>query len=336
MKINKTEFLHALEIVKPGLAGKENNIDQSTAFAFTQDRVVTYNDEISVSHPLPGMEFTGVVSSIELYNLLSKLTKEDVDLTVEGSELHIKCGRAKAGLTFQTEVRLPIDDIGRKGKWKPIAEELINAISFAMSSCSKDSTKPILTCVHINKAGFVESTDDFRITRVTLNEPLPVNTFLIPAKSATIIARMGPIKIAEGEGWVHFKTEAGTTISCRTFADDEFPDTTAILKIKGTNIEFPNKIDEVLDRAIIFCKGEMSDELDISIENGLLKIKSRSESGWFEESTKINYTGTEIQFSITPYLLKDIIKQTLNCTVAEDRLQFTGENWVYVTILKTK
>jgi len=238
-------------------------------------------------------------------------------------------------MTFQTEVRLPIDDIGRKGKWKPISEEMINAISFAMGSCSKDTTKPILTCIHVNKTGFVESTDDFRITRVTLTEPLPVNTFLIPAHSALTVVRMKPTKIAEGEGWVHFKTEEGTVISCRTFADDEFPDTNSILKLKGKKVELPKNTYDILDKATVFCE-EKNDELDIEIHNNLLKIKSRSERGWFEESTKMVYEGEIIEFSITSYLLKDIIKQTLNCTVAEDRLQFTGENWVYVTILKNK
>jgi DNA polymerase III sliding clamp (beta) subunit (PCNA family) len=335
MKINKTGFLHALEIVKPGLASKENNIDQSTAFAFIQDRIVTYNDEISVSHPLPGMELTGVVSSTELYSLLSKLTKEDVDLIVEDSELRIKCGRAKAGLTFQAEVRLPIDDVGRKGKWKPIPEDLVKAMSFSMGSCSKDSTQPILTCVHVNKAGFVESTDNFRITRVTLTEPLPVNTFLIPAHSALMVARMNPTKIAEGDGWVHFKTGEGTVISCRTFADDEFPDTNAILKVKGKKIEFPENINEILDKAIVFCKG-IGESLDIEIENNILKIKSHSDGGWFEEKTKINYAEDSINFAITPDFLKDIITKTPNCVIAEDRLKFTGKNWVYVTILKTK
>jgi len=51
MKINKNELKNALEIVKPGLANKEI-IDQSTSFAFMNDCIVTYNDEISVSHPV--------------------------------------------------------------------------------------------------------------------------------------------------------------------------------------------------------------------------------------------------------------------------------------------
>ena len=48
MKINKKELQEALERVKPGLASREL-IEQSTSFAFMRDRVVTYNDEISIS-----------------------------------------------------------------------------------------------------------------------------------------------------------------------------------------------------------------------------------------------------------------------------------------------
>ena len=55
MKTNKTKLQTALEIVKPGLANKEI-IEQSTSFAFLKGKVVTYNDEVSISHPLKGIE----------------------------------------------------------------------------------------------------------------------------------------------------------------------------------------------------------------------------------------------------------------------------------------
>ena len=50
--MKKAELIKALEAVRPGLANKEM-IEQSTSFAFMKDRVVTYNDEISISYPKP-------------------------------------------------------------------------------------------------------------------------------------------------------------------------------------------------------------------------------------------------------------------------------------------
>jgi len=54
IKVNRVELKEALERVRPGLASKDI-IDQATSFAFLKDRVVTYNDEISISHPVKGL-----------------------------------------------------------------------------------------------------------------------------------------------------------------------------------------------------------------------------------------------------------------------------------------
>ena len=51
MKINRLILQKALETVKPGLANKEM-IEQATSFAFMKDKVVTYNDEISISYQI--------------------------------------------------------------------------------------------------------------------------------------------------------------------------------------------------------------------------------------------------------------------------------------------
>jgi len=77
MNIQKEQLKKALETVKPGLAGKEI-IEQSTSFAFMGDRVVTYNDEISISHPVEGLNLTGAIRAEELYQLLSKLKREEI------------------------------------------------------------------------------------------------------------------------------------------------------------------------------------------------------------------------------------------------------------------
>jgi len=336
MIINKTELLKALETVRPGLANREL-IEQSTSFAFIGDKIVTYNDEISISYHVEGLDITGAVNATELYNLLSKLKKDEIELTVEETELRIKCGRSKAGLTLQSEIKLPIDSIGEKGMWKNIPDDLLKAIFFAGKTASQDSTKPILTCVHVNKEGFVEASDSFRISKIMLEDKLPVETFLIPAISVVKVAKMNPIKIAEGKGWVHFKTNEGVIISCRIFADDNFPDTASFFKIEGTQVKLPETTKEILDKAMVFCKHNGFEmPVDIILENNKFKISSKSDSGWFEEVVKIKYNEEPVSFSISPYFLKDILSETLNCIIAKNRIKFSGDNWTYVTVIKSK
>jgi DNA polymerase III sliding clamp (beta) subunit (PCNA family) len=341
MIINKTDLLKALETVKPGLSSKETTIEQSTSFAFMGNKIVTYNDEISISHTVEGLDIIGAVNANELYNLLGKLKKEEIEITVnngEDAELHIKCGKAKASFVLQSEIKLPIDDIGEKGKWKSVPEGLLFAMEFAGKAAARDSSQGILTSVHVNTEGYVEATDNFRIIKVDLSEPLPIGTFIIPVKSIATVCKLKPVKVAEGKGWIHFKTEDNTTISCRILSDDSFPDTTAYLKVKGEELIFPESTLEMLTRAMVFCNKDVSlgDDINITIGEGRFNVKSQSASGKFEEDARVRYAGETINFSIAPYLLKDILSETHICTVGADRLKFSGDNWIYVTVLRSK
>ena len=335
MKINKTELQKALEIVKPGLANKEM-IEHSTSFAFINGQVKTYNDEISLSHPVEGLEIEGAVQATELYQLLSKLKKDDIEITVESNQIIIKASaRSTAGLTLQQDIKLPLEEIGDVGKWKTLPEDFIRHVSFAVGSCSRDMSKPVLTCVHVNKDGKIEGSDGFRIARCTLEKGMPVKTFLLPAASAIQMVRLQPTKIAEGAGWIHFQTKAGTVMSCRVF-EDEFPDVTAFLEVEGIEVIFPRTILESLDRASVFSKRDhfLDEHITVVLEDNRMKVKSKSLTGWFEEELNMKYTDDSISFDITPYLLRDILNETLTCIICEDRLKFEGGGWVYITTLK--
>ena len=336
MKINKDELLNALEIVKPGLANKEL-IEQSTSFAFMNERVVTYNDEISISHPVEGLEIEGAVQAQELYQLLSKLKKDDIEIIVEDNQIILKASsRSKAGLTLQQEIKLPLEEIGDQGKWKKLPEDFIRHVNFAIGACSRDMSRPVLTCVHVNKEGRIESSDGYCINRCELEENMPVKTFLIPATSAVTLVKLGPTKIAEGKGWIHFQTDAGTIMSCRVF-EDEYPDISDFLEVEGIEIKFPRTTNEVLDRASVFSKRDhfLDEEVVVTLEDNRMKVSSKSDSGWLQEEINIKYDDSPISFSVTPYLLRGILEETLTCIICENRLKFEGAGWVYVTVLKT-
>ena len=113
MKINKAELQRALEKVKPGLANREL-VEQSTSFAFVRDRVITYNDEISISHPVTGLEVCGAVKAQALYEFLNKIRREEIDVEWEENQVVIRAGRAKARLVRQ-EVSYPWKKWGKSG-----------------------------------------------------------------------------------------------------------------------------------------------------------------------------------------------------------------------------
>jgi len=334
--MKKEELLKALEIVKPGLASKEI-IEQSTSFAFMENRVVTYNDEISISHPVEDLEITGAVQATELYLILKKLKQDDINVELTETEVLLTAGRVRVGLTLQSEIKLPLEEVGTIEKWKTLPEDFLTAMRMAMYSTGTDNSKPVLTCVHVNQKGFIEGSDGYRIMRTTLSKKLNVPTFLIPAHSVTTVLKLIPIKMAMGEGWVHFQTEAGTVLSCRIL-EDTFPETTGILNIEdGKEITFPRTINEILERASVFKKVEgtsINEDVAVCLEKNRIKIASQSNTGWFSEESNVKYEGERLEFNIIPSLLKNILSTVLTCSFNGKILKFVGEGWEFITVVK--
>jgi DNA polymerase III sliding clamp (beta) subunit (PCNA family) len=324
-----------LEKVRPGLSAKEL-IQQSTSFCFLEGNVVTYNDELSISSPVPNLEITGAVQATELYQLLKKLKQDDLELTVTENEIQLTSGKTKAGLTLQTEIKLPLSEVERKSKWKTLPENFKDALRFAVTSCSRDMSKPVLTCVHVNAEGFIEGCDNYRVARWTLEAEFPTGTFLIPQSSVLELLKLDPVKVALDSGWVHFITEDKTTMSCRII-DNKFPDTGKLFGVSGVEITLPEGISDVLDRAMVFSKRDtvLDEAITIILEKNKLRIESKSETGWFkEEVPNDSYKGEELKFDVTPSLLKSILSETNVFEHCKNRLKFSGANWVYIVSLR--
>jgi len=164
--MEREKLLRALEAVKLGLSSK-SFIEQMDCFIFTGDRVVTYNDEITVTHPLQ-TGITGAVRAEQLYKLLGKLPDNRIRLKATETELLVSDGKIKAGIPLQTEIELPLLDYSKIKGWVKIPEGFSEAVKFCLFSCARDITTPQLSCIYINKkGGTVESTDNFRLTRVS-------------------------------------------------------------------------------------------------------------------------------------------------------------------------
>lgn len=332
MKILKKDLMGALNIVKPALSTNDS-IAQATSFCFLNNHVVTYNDEISISTPLE-LELEGAINSKELFAFISKCKADELDIELLENEIIIKAGKATAGLLIQAEVSLPISEIGEPKKWIDIPEDFLKALSFCAGATSRDTSNPILTCVHIN-GGLIEGAEGFRIANWNLKEPLKLKPFLLPASVVSKVIAFAPVQISEGKGWAHFINGAGAVLSCRIF-NDKYVDTSKHMVYEGDDIEFPNNIVSILDLAQEFCKNpdQLQESVLVSFKKGNILIHSTSESGWYKERAKTNYKGDDISFNITPYLLKDILKDVNVAKLSKNKLIFSSENWMYLTMLR--
>lgn len=340
MIIDKDKLRQALEVVKPGLASKEI-IEQTTSFAFLDGKVITYNDEICLSHPLEELDINGVIKAEELYKFLNKTKQKEIELTQTEDQIILKAGRSQAGFALTTELHLPLEEeISTKKQWHELPEKFIEALNFTIPCVSQDITNPKLTCIHLNQKGSVESCDNFRIAFFQFDTELPVKSALLPGKSAKEVIKIKPTHITDDNGWLHFKNEAGTELSCRIFHED-YIDTKGVINKKHDfiNFTFPEETKEILEKAQIFAQASVKDinqeHVEVSVKKKTLLIESQSETAWFKERIRVkDYTGEDFVFAVTPYLLKEILDTTNSCEVSESVLKFSSSNWIYISALR--
>ena len=330
--MTRTDIVNILTRVKPGLASKEI-VEQSASFIFKDGRVITYNDEVTISH-LIDLDITGAVPASEFFALLTKIKQEDIAISVKENEIKIKEKRFESGLAFVSEIKILFDEIPKptNKKWKKLPANFLSAIKFASFSASTDMTKPVLTCVYINEAT-VQTCDNFRAIRIDLEEEILGKSMLIPARSALELFKYPVIMFQVAKGWAHFKTTDNVLFSCRTFAG-KYPDTDAIFDVKGTVIKFNKKTSDALERAEIFSEPNPTDAKTVimTLSENQITISSENEAvGWFKESFRIKYTGKAIQFGINSEFLKEILRHCNEAVIKKSKtcLLFKGDDFVY-------
>lgn len=335
MKLKKADIEKALEIVKPGLSNNEI-IEQSTSFAFRGDQVITYNDSISLSHQIKGLDITGAIRAEQLYEFLKRSKNDNIELIISENELKMKCGRAKAGLTFEAEVVLPLDKIDDKEGWEDIPEDFTDNLMFIRDMCSRDMSRRVLTCVNVTN-NFIESSDGFQIIRLYEEGSWPFGDTLIPGEVISDIHKIKPVKAARADNWVHFQNANGTELSCRIL-NDTYPDASDHFVVEGEKVIFPKSINEILDRAMVFTEKDhfMDEELEVRLEKNKLTVAGKNKHGWFEEVAPVKYKGPGATFWITPSVLQSISTRSTSCVLGKEKIRFEGDNWEYIAVLKQK
>lgn len=341
MKVERAQLQRALAVVKPGLANKEL-LEQTTSFAFLGGKVVTYNDEISISHPVDGIDFDGAIKAEELYELLTRITNKDITITPTEGELLIQSGKMKAGLKMETEIKLPLREV-KDLKKIPDPENFAKFLSMAMKTCSNDLTQPRLACVNVRRDGIICASDGYRLIHCS-GVKFPVEDFLLPATSAADVLKLYPNQVGLEKGWVHFGNEDGATISCRRLDDTYIPYEKIQMVLKMSNkdtIEFPERIEERLDRVRQFAKRDfIFDELvQVRMEGGKIFLRAEAEGtkSWIEEKDTID-TQETVDFSLMPSMLSEILKLTRSFVLDKSgtKMKFQGDDWEYVIMLRGK
>lgn len=334
MKIKRKELILVLDKIKPGLAAKEI-IEQSTSFVFKNGYAATYNDEIAVSHPLDiGVE--GAIQNKEILALLGKVKDEELTLEQNQGELMITGNKFKSGIRMEKDISLPLDFLEVEVDYKNLPDGFIEGANLCVFSAAQESVSPVLSNIHA-KSNFIESCDNFRLTRFKLDEEIE-DELLISAKGVRHLTNYNLNQYGITEGWIHFKDKKnGLTFSCRTFEED-FPKLDNFLAAKGTPIRLPDDLNDVLDRSGIFSSESegRGDLVTINIGNNWCVVRGENNHGWFEEKIRVKTKDTKFIFMVSPKILKDILKITKKATLTESVLKFRSRNFDHVVSLIQK
>ncbi len=329
MKVDRRKLLERLKAVSPGLSDRPD-LEQSDCFVFQAGRVTTFDDEVSCSAKSP-LEIDGAVKAKPLMELLAKLTENKLEIDLSETKLLVKGKGRRAGIGMQQKVTLPIDDIEKPGKWKPLPDGFIAAVDMAARCASRDESQFVLTCVHFHPER-IEATDDVQVIQCPIEMGLEKPT-LVRRSSMGHVIGIKAAEFAETENWIHFRGAEGMVLSCRRYMEP-YPDLSGVLGVEGVPITLPAEaIASAVDRARIFSSDAVdADDVTVRVEltEGRVEVSGRGEVGWYKERTKTEYDGEPLAFEVGPAMLVEIVKRSGHCHVAEGQLRIEDERFTYV------
>ncbi len=333
MRVNREKLLTALRNVQPGLASKDI-IDQADCFVFHAGCVWTFNDRIAVCAQTQ-LDIEGAIVAEELFKLLTKLSQDEIEVLGAAEELILRAGRTKAGIRLQEELVLPLDEIKRETdegtKWSKLPKNFAEAVGTCIFSAGKDATRPLLTCLSVEKDRIV-SCDNERLTTHQLDGKIK-KPFLLPADAAKDLGAYQVTHYVLTESWVHLRGEA-VCFSARIMEGD-YPSVDFLLEAEGPEVELPEELPEILDRCGIFAKGEFIQDTFVSVRvsEGRVQISGEGPQGWIKESADCSYEGDAFEFAIHPEFLAQMISHVDSVIVGEAVMKMEVGDFVHAVSL---
>lgn len=332
-KINREELLRAIEIVMPAVTKKEV-VAQSNLLGVRSGSLVTYNDEISFCHAFPALELDEVaLDGPLLHGHLSRLGADELDVIVSDDQVKVRAGRSTA--SFKTaRLEMPLAEIEAGDEEVPLPEGFRDQLRLAAEVCSSDTSRPVLTCVSV-AGDWIEGSDGYRLLRLRC---AGVPEFLIPANSAVRVADCEVVRMLVGQQneWVHFSTDAGTTISCRTYAA-HYPDLSDRYELgDAREFELPPALGEVVERTAVFSQRSkrIDEQVDVELRPSQVVVRAQHENGAVEERVRWSCEDVSATFSIHPDFFRMALRQGTRCQLDDSRIKFSGDGWNHVVALR--
>lgn len=330
MIVNRKTLLTALKAVSPAVGARDNNMQQD-CFIFHGGCVLAYNDEVAIHHHLPdSMEGLPdmAVPAKELLALLNKTSVEEVTLECNEDCLTVLMGRGKGRFKVQTDFRMPLDELC---DWSATAAQKLpngfcEALASVLQSCGKDMTRPLTTCVYFHENMLLAS-DSYQCARHQFKKFKWLDDVYLPKASAELVSKLsGLTTYGLRDGWIHFFEEnENAVVVCRTYYKGQpFADVRPLFEEKGSKLNLPEILPDMLERAGIFTSRDDTDagkdvaEVWLDIQAKRVTVRGEGALGDYEENAKIQYDGVPLTVKVKVPLLVRVIKESLDCELCKN------------------
>jgi DNA polymerase III sliding clamp (beta) subunit (PCNA family) len=314
MIFNREDLLSILLAVKPGVATADTTTEFAN-FVFTGNEVCTFNDLISVNVPME-TDFVGLVNANLLYNILSSMDGEQVDISMEDKEkekLKIKTKTSEAKIALGVE-ELEINQIlekhnSIKKEWKPLPPDYVNGLSLCVLGATKDETQGPYTCIKTDDEKLISSDGiGNKVSMYLIEGHMP--HFLIKKGAADSLCKSG-LDVKEyslSESWIFFRTKEGVVFSTKLWGG-EFLDWERVFEeLDGIRLKIPENLYKYINLASIVTADEAMDKtIDIKLKEDLLIVSAQTEKGKIVNKLEVKYNGEVVEFSINPLFLQEFL-----------------------------
>lgn len=320
-----------------------SKVEQAQDFVFNGNRVVAYNDRISISAPLPEDAGQFTVDANRLYQTLQKLPDEELEWGVDGDgQMVIVSKTTKATLKAEpleghlAELleSLALESLEEHG-WKTLPEGFDEAINLCMFSASTDEANAAYNCLHF-LTGQIVTTDNWRVSRYLFPQPKAKMDFLVRLTQAEELVGRGLNQIQVCQGWVHFRSKDGLVFSTRTM-DVPFPECDLFFELSGKTITMPEGIVKALEAVEVFAPGQVNEKRKAELHFYKGKVVCVAEDGGGKIERTIAAPGMEpppsiAKLTINPIFMMAILQSVATMKVAKGgrRVMFTAGNFAHV------
>lgn len=330
-RVSREELLTTLEAVQPGLSPKDE-LAQSSCFAFSKGKTVTFNGEIACEAKSPLNGVAGVVRAGPLLAVLRKMQEEEVEVSQSDGKLVVRSKGGEMGVAMDKDVLMPLEQLEPPKRWVKLPDDFADALATVRECAGGKKDDFLVTCVHIHPK-WLEACDNRQMVRWALATGLK-SPALIKATAAAHVAMLGPGEISETEAWVHFRSPAGVVVSCRRFVEDYKDLSEHFRDMGGTVAVLPKSLIAELDKAEVFSSEEAdSNHVEVTLMPGRVRLKGVGVSGYYRTTRKMKYSGERLTFHAPPGLLRQIIAKHPQVNITPDRIRVKGGKWRYVSAL---